>query len=413
MTGLPMHKILVVDDEFSIRESFTLILEGKYKVVTAASGEGALKTITDQKIDLAFLDIRMPGMDGLETLKRMKEIDPELEVVMVTAVNDVQKASAAIKLGAREYLIKPFDVDAVLKIADSILRRKVLIREGMEVQKEAHKKSPQFIGQNEKILAGLKTIEKIADKNLRVLILGEAGVEKEAVAEIIHENSTRSTSPFLIFHLSEVMSAAEIKLKLFGKGKGTTVVDLQKTPGMFEAARGGTIFLNNIEHLPAELISLLPADVRLIAGSSRENLLEVSKENFDCFSEVIIDLPALRERISDLPLLANYFLRKYSDEHGRETPEIAPASLEALSNYCWPGNVAELEALVEKMVITVPSGQITPSDLPVDLLLNSSGSPGSEYISTFDQEYKRRILEYAGNNREKAAAILGINSSLL
>lgn len=408
-----MHKILVVDDEFSIRESFSLILEGKYTVVTSASGEGALKNVTDQKIDLAFLDIRMPGMDGLETLKRMKELDPELEVVMVTAVNDVQKASAAIKLGAREYLIKPFDVDAVLKMADSILRRKVLIREGMEVQKEAHKKSPQLIGQNEKILGIFKTIEKIADKNLRVLILGEAGVEKEAVAEIIHENSARSAFPFLVFNLSEPMSAAEIKLKLFGKGKGSTVIDLHKTPGLLEAARGGTIFINNIEHLPVELISLFTADVRLIAGSSKENLLEVSKDNFDYFSEVIIDLPALRERISDLPLLANYFLRKYSDEHGREAPEIVPASLEALSNYCWPGNVAELEALVEKMAITAASGQINPSDLPIDILLNSSGAPGSEYIATFEKEYKRKILEYAGNNREKAAAILGINSSLL
>ena len=143
-----MNKILVVDDELSIRESFSLILDGRYKLITAASGEGALKAAADQKIDLAYLDIRMPGLDGLETLKRLKQIDPAIEVVMVTAVNEVNKASAAIKLGARDYIIKPFDVDAILKMTAAILRRQELLREGAAIQQKGKK----LIGQSERIV---------------------------------------------------------------------------------------------------------------------------------------------------------------------------------------------------------------------------------------------------------------------
>lgn len=145
-----MNKILVVDDELSIRESFSLILEGKYKIVTAASGEGALKHVTDQKIDLVYLDIRMPGLDGLETLKRMKEIDPDIEIIMVTAVNDMRKANEAIKFGARDYIIKPFDVNAILKMTETLLRRKSLIHEGEAVQKEAQKKTARLVGRSKK-----------------------------------------------------------------------------------------------------------------------------------------------------------------------------------------------------------------------------------------------------------------------
>lgn len=379
MTGLRMNKILVVDDELSIRESFSLILEGKYKVLLAASGEGALKTITDQKVDLVYLDIRMPGLDGLETLKRMKEIDPELEIVMVTAVNDVQKASEAIKLGARDYIVKPFDVESVLKMTESILRRKMLLREGEEITKRV----PQLIGQSEKMAKISRSIQKIAAEEARVLILGEPGTEKEVIAELIHRSSNRADFPFQTLNLSAQRSSSEIKIKLFGTAKGSTTVELRKITGLLEKVRGGTVFLNHIEYLPAEIISELPTEVRLISGSNLIDLSEKSKEIFDFFSEVLISIPPLRERISDLPLLINHLLERFSEKYGKEVSEVSPEALEALSNYSWPGNIAELEALMGKLAIAIPSNKITTEDLPIDILLCSSGAPGSEYLEKF------------------------------
>src|SRR5512136_2766701 len=170
-------KVLIIDDEPSIRESFALILGGKYQVLLAASGEAGLKHAADQKIDLAFLDMRMPGLDGLSTLKRLKEIDPELEVVMVTAVNDIQKASEAIKYGAKNYLIKPFDVAAILKMTEAILRRRSLIIEEENIRKGTDKKQLKLVGQSEKIESILRNIKKIAAKDMRVLVLGEPGTE--------------------------------------------------------------------------------------------------------------------------------------------------------------------------------------------------------------------------------------------
>ncbi|MGB9612904.1 MAG: sigma-54-dependent transcriptional regulator, partial [Candidatus Margulisiibacteriota bacterium] len=366
-----MNKILVVDDELSIRESFSLILEGKYKVFFAASGEGALKIAADEKIDLVFLDIRMPGLDGLETLKRLKEIDHKLEVVMVTAVNEVQKANEAIKLGARDYLIKPFDVETVLRLAESILRRKSLLEAEQRIEKETSKELPQLIGQGEKILEIVEKVEKVSSTNQKILILGETGTEKETLAELIHVRSPRSEFPFRIFHLSPQMFPAEIKAKLWGGAKGSTTLELKKIPGIFQEAAGGTVFLNHIEYFPADFLAELPSEVRLIAGSSI-NLAEKAKEIYDSFSEVIFYLPALRERISDLPYLIKHYLEKISLGQAREPLVLSAEALEILSNYDWPGNTAQLISLLEKLVLTTSVSTITAEDLPLEVLLKSA-----------------------------------------
>lgn len=403
MTGSPMDKILIVDDELSIRESFSLILDGKHKIVTAASGEAALKHVSDQKIDLVYLDIRMPGIDGLETLKRMKEIDPEVDIVMVTAVNDVQKAGEAIRRGARDYIIKPFDVDAILKMTDSILLRKSLL---LRVRKTA----PVIIGRNEKIESVIKIAKAAAPKNSRVLILGEAGTEKEAVAEFIHSTGPRADLSFRSISLSGKMSPAEIESRLFGSGTGSTTADLERSPGLLDEVRGGTLFIDHVEYLPPKPIT---TESRLIAGSSLAGLAEQSKEIFDSFSETLITLPPLRERLSDLPLLIEYFLEKFNEKHGKEVSEFSPEAEEIFSNYNWPGNIKELENILERLVITTSSRQITASNLPVDLLLKSSGAPGGEYLSQFEKSYIQKIVDEAGGEKEKAAAILGIKPLIL
>lgn len=409
-----MNKILVVDDELSIRESFSLILDGgKYRIVTAASGEGALKHVADQKIDLVYLDIRMPGLDGLETLKRIKELNPDIDVIMVTAVNDTQKASEAVKLGARDYLIKPFDVEAIRKMTESILGRRRLMLEGEAVQKEAHKKTPQLIGRNEKIIEITKLIDRIAPKNLRVLIVGEPGTEKEEASRAIHRQSTRADLPFLSFHLSARSSLPSVKAKLFGSEKGSTVYDLKKTAGLLEKVRGGTLFLNHIAYLGLEPELFKAADARLIAGSNLAAAPEGSKEIFDFFSEALIVLPPLRERISDLPLLIDHFVEKFSTKYGKEIGGLAAEAEEILSNYDWPGNTEELSSVVERLVLNTSSEQIPAAELPVDLLLKSSGAPGSEYLSGFERIYVRKIFEETGGDREKAASILQISPALL
>ncbi|MBI5078688.1 sigma-54-dependent Fis family transcriptional regulator [Candidatus Saganbacteria bacterium] len=408
-----MNKILVVDDEFSIRESFSLILEGKCKVVTAASGEGALKAVTDHKIDLVFLDIRMPGLDGLETLTRIKEIDPGLEVIMVTAVNDMRKAGEAIKLGAFDYLVKPFNVDSVLRMTEQILQRKELMAKGKLLRKEAYKKSTGLIGQSEKIIEITKTIEKTASKSSRVLLLGEAGVEKEAVAALIHESGSRADRPFGLLNLLASMSVPEIKNRLFGSGKGSTTADLEKITGLFEEVGNGTLFLNHIEYFTPEILASQPGGACLIGGSEIMDLADKAKEIFDLFSETLITIPPLRKRISDIPLLLNHWLEEYSDKYGKETLSVSPEVEEIFSVYPWPGNTDELKSLLERLVITTASNQITPADLPLDFLIRYPEASGGDYFSAFEKKYIRRIFEEVGQNKEKLAAALKVNPILL
>jgi DNA-binding NtrC family response regulator len=404
-------KVLVVDDELSIRESFSLILGSKYQTLLAASGEAALKYAADQKLDLAFLDVRMPGLDGLATLKRLKEIDPELEVVMVTAVNDVQKASEAIKYGAKNYLIKPFDVQAILKMTEAILRRKSLIVEEENIRKGTDKRQIKLIGQSEKIEAVFRQIKKIAAKNLRVLVLGEPGTERAAVAELIHEESPRAELPLRSLSLTEELTAAGIKKLVFGSEQGLTTADLKKLTGILDEVRGGSVFLDHVEYLPAGLFTGRSVEARLMAGGLPD-LADRSKETYEFFSEALVTLPPLRERISDLPLMINHFVGLYSEEYGKEITGVAPEVEEIFSNYGWPGNTAQLNAVIRNLVLKAETNRIKVQDLPLDLLLPSSAA-GGEYFSSFEKAYSQNIIDWAGGDKERAAAVLNINPSLI
>jgi len=419
-----MPNILVIDDELSIRESFSLILEEKYKVLLAASGEVALKQVADQKLDLAFLDIRMPGMDGLETLKRIKEINPDLEVVMVTALNDVSKANAAVKHGARDYVVKPFDVNHIIKLTEQILRKKAIIKHGSQAQKKAARLIPELIGQSDKITKVLKTIEKIKNYE-RVIILGEDGTEKETIAQMIHEKSNRSDFPFYTVYLSRNMSPQKIKGLFFGWGKGTSTIALEAKSGLFEQIKMGTIFINNLEALPAEILETIssgkfsrlgseakiPIEARLIAGAGL-NLPEEKREFYEYFSEVTIKLPPLRERNSDLPLLINHLFEKYIIQYGKEV-DVETRALEALANYSWPGNTFQLASIIERLILSCANNKITLEDLPLDILINLAGSPGSNFATTFEQEYIKKIFELNHKSKEKTAAFLEITPFLL
>jgi len=419
-----MYSILVVDDELSIRESFALILDGKYRLLQAASGEVALKLAADQKIDLAYLDIRMPGMDGLETLKHLKQINPNLEVIMITALNEVEKASRAINLGARDYIVKPFDVDSVLKLTEQILRKKSILNSGLKAQRTMGNKQQQLLGQSEKLKKINNIISQIKDDQ-RVLIVGEAGTEKELVARLIHENSNRADNNFFTYHLSDNIPTPKIKNVLFGRGQGTSTVDIKTETGLLELSAQGSLFLENLEALPEEVAKTIisqkfsrvgsegaemPLQARLIGGA-KPGLAGAKKDIFNFFSTVLIELPPLRDRRSDIPFIANELIKKYNKIYGNNI-SINSAAADALTSYVWPGNLFELEALIERLVLICQTDEIKTKDLPFDILLKSSAK-GSDFASSFEKEYIRSIYELSGKNKEIAAARLGINHLLL
>jgi DNA-binding NtrC family response regulator len=414
-----MNNILVVDDELSIRESFSLILEGKYNILLAASGEAALKTVSDQKVDMAFLDIRMPGMNGLETLRRLKELDPDIEVIMVTAVNDVQKAGEAIKYGARDYVVKPFDVDFIARLAEQTLLRKSIFSQGSEIQKRTGRETPEIIGQTEKIIALESAVGKI--KSGRVLILGEAGTEKETIAQILHAKSDRSNGPFHQISLFPGMSAKKLTAQFLGWEKGASASALESKSGWLEQTQAGTLFINNIEYLPEALFDVFTAghfsregsavssliSSRLIVGASPE-LAEKNRSYFDFFAEATLTIPPLRERSSDIPILVSRLAEKFGARYGKEV-KFNNAALEALISYNWPGNVRQLENVVERLVLTSKNNLIPPEALPIDVLLEYTESSGRVFVEDFDRQYIQAVLEESGGNKEKAARRLGIN----
>ena len=394
-----MYNILVIDDELSIRESFSLILKGKYNIFLAASGEGALKLAADNKIDLAYLDFRMPGINGLETLKRLKQIDPSLEVIMITAVNDMQKAGEAIKLGANNYLIKPFDVDAVLKMTERLLQRKTLIKEGLEVQKGTQRPT-QLVGQSEKILAANRLIEKAAASSEPVLIVGEAGTEKEPSAELIHQQSNRQAFPLSRISLTPEIAPNRLRQLLLGGSSGSNTIDLEKKVGLLEIAKDSSIFINNFEYYPA---GTPLGNARLIAASLKP---------INDFKGIVISLPPLRERLADIPLLINHYLSLFSERYGREIRSISQEVEDLLTKYQWPGNTKELELVIERFFLNFTGEAVSPTYLAFEYTLGEAETLGRTYLESLEKEYLRRVYEEAGN-AERAAAALKIPVEML
>ena len=394
--------ILVVDDEQSIRESFKLILSDKYNIITAASGEAAAKYSADSKIDLIFLDIRMPGMDGLETLKKIKEIIPDQLIVMITAVNDVQKASEAIKMGAYDYVVKPFDVENILKITSNLLFKKSMLEEGRKVGLGIGE--PAIIGTSERIEAVRRLVKEASGKKGGVLILGPEGVEREAAA--------RSIAPSVVY------DARSSYQTLFGKSGGGTVADLKKVPGALDFAEGGAVFINHVELLPEwAQEKLLQSKVRLFFGTSK-NLKEIgfNQTLYEKASETVIELPPLSERSSDIPMILEYYLNEANKKYFRKVKGFTPETQNLLSSYPWPGNVSQLAAVVSNLVLFNDKLLIEPEDLPLNILINEASfypMPLEDMYSQFEKKHIKDVLAAVGSDREKATKILGVSLSVL
>jgi DNA-binding NtrC family response regulator len=417
--------ILIVDDELSIRESFTIILGQEFNVITSASGEAALKKIIDEKVDLVFLDVRMSGISGIDTLKRMKEIDPEIPVIMVTAVNDVGHAGAAIKLGARDYVVKPFDVQDILNKARAI----TLGRSTLPYKLLSH---DPLVGTSDHIEHIRELTEELSKQDSSLLLIGETGVEVENVARSIADHAN---IPLKVFNVTPSTKEDE----LFGKEKGSFTDEFERSTGILEDSTNSLLLMNNIDLLPHDLQSKLKdaitkmeisrlgsyskvkINVRIAAHTSADLKTLSENDNFDkglyqLLSGHIIEISPLRTRQSDIPVLIGHYLELFNKKYLKKI-SVSEAAMEVLSSYPWPGNITELINTIEASVLSAKGQGVTTDDLPLDMLIaTTSGSRFAtfDHIETYcEKEHVHNALKYSGNNREKAANLLGMQLSAL
>ena len=407
--------ILIIDDEISICESLQGVLEDEgYTVQTALSGEEGVRTLAGEQIDLVFLDILMPGgVDGIETLKRIKQISPEAEVLMISGHGTFDLALEAGQLGASDFLGKPLSLDSILSKVETI-SRKIAIRHS-DKDGDAKSHAHGIVGDSPKIHEILLQIRQVAPTNGRVLITGESGTGKELIAHAIHVFSER-TEALLVKVNCAAIPQELIESELFGHEAGSFTGASKKRVGKFEQADGGTIFLDEIGDMSlstqAKVLRVLEereyervggnqtlkTDVRVISATNKHLPDEIESGNFreDLYyrlNVVPIHSPALRERIEDLPLLVDYFLARFCRENGKQTMSLSNAAMNNLRRRDWLGNVRELRNLMERVVILCPSQTIEESDLSEETRRDSAGGDSSETsLKDARQEFESRFI---------------------
>jgi two-component system response regulator AtoC len=437
--------VLVVDDDPGVRESFRLILEDHYDVTDVPDGPTALDVVRTSAVDLVLLDIRLPGMDGIEVLERIKALDEGIEVILVTAVKTVRTAVAAMKLGAFDYLTKPFEEDELLSLSRRALERRALEREIAFLRSElarAHD-SDEIVGRHPTIekLHGL--IAQVARTPTTVLITGESGTGKELVARAIHHQGPRREGPFIAVNPAAIAETL-IESDLFGHERGAFTGAHQRKLGKFELAQGGTLFLDEIGTLRLELQAKLlrvlqereiervggtrpvKIDVRFIAATNT-NLKEAvvsgafREDLYYRLNVVPVVVPPLRERIQDVPLLVEHFIRRDNRRFHKRVEGLSPEALAALNAYRWPGNVRELENVIERCVVLAEGPIVQLNDLPLDVSLPQQATkvraaealPLNEATDQFEQQIVLRVLERVGWNLTEAGRILEIHRNSL
>lgn len=413
-----MNKILVVDDEQSMRDFLAIMLKKDgHEVVTAANGTEALKAIQAEIFDLVISDVKMPGLDGVGVLKTIKEISADTVVIMITAFATAETAVEAMKLGAYDYITKPFKIDEIKLVIQKALEKRYLKKENVLLKREIKSRAgfENFIGKSEPMEQIFSLIRQVADTSSTVLITGESGTGKELVAKAVHFTSSRKDKSFVTINCGALPETL-LESELFGHMKGSFTGAVSSKQGLFEAANGGTIFLDEISATtPALQIKLLrilqdrefmrvggtttlKVDVRVIAASNKNLLEEVKKGTFreDLYyrlNVLPVNIPPLRDRRDDIPLLVDFFLDKIC--HGRERKRITPDALKLLMSHRWPGNVRELENTIERLAILAPGDTILPEHIP-DSIRNSRPSSGLIPTEIPDEGMDlERLLEHA------------------
>ncbi|MFH1576395.1 MAG: sigma-54 dependent transcriptional regulator [Candidatus Margulisiibacteriota bacterium] len=435
--------ILVVDDEKSMRESMSMLLCEDYNVVLAKSGQEAIEMVKGQAIDLVLLDIRLPEIDGIEVLKIIKGHDDSIEVIMVTAVIMVKQAVEAIRIGAYDYITKPFDIEALQEQVEKVLEKRQLQLQNTSLRQLIDKEYQfeKIVGKSKEIREVFRVIDDVARSNATILITGDSGTGKELVARAIHNRSPRKDKLFVAVNCAAIPETL-LESELFGHERGSFTGATERQLGKFEIANGGTLFLDEIGAMPlpmqAKLLRVIqekeierigagyttPIDVRIIAATNSDLHAAIKKYKFreDLFyrlNVIPIHLPPLRQRREDIPLLANHFLNKHNHQLGKKIKAFKKDAMELLTVYDWPGNVRELENLVERLVVLTKANTINTSHLPAELLGEPASQPNSretklyKAIQKFEADFIQQALEKAGGKKSKAAEMLGIHRNTL
>ncbi len=434
------EKILIADDEIGIRELLHELLKDNYEVTTAEDGEEAILKIAQMQPDLILLDIRMPKKTGLDVLQYLKDNNIDTRAIIVTADRDLNSAIKAMKLGAYDYVVKPFENEKIITMIKNALKSHQLEKEVKLLKQEIEKQYNfnNIIGQSKAMQSVYELINKVLDNDTTVLITGESGTGKEVIAKAIHYNSKRKDYPFIAVDCASIPETL-IESELFGHEKGAYTGATNRKKGKFEIANKGTLFLDEIGNLrldvQAKLLRVLQekeiyrvggnerikVDVRIIAATNAdlEKLIKEGKFREDLYyrlNVVPIKLPPLRERKDDIPLLIQHFLNKYNKEYNKNV-KFNNEVIKILYDYPWPGNVRELENLVQRMVVISTSPIITVNDLPPNII--STTNITSDIIKpgmSLDDVEKIFILETLKKfnfNLSKTAKILGITRKTL
>jgi DNA-binding NtrC family response regulator len=440
------RRILVVDDDQSLRRITQLQLEDAgHEVLTAASGEEAMMLIDEEAPALVITDFKMPGISGLEVLRRVRESHQQTTVLMVTAFGTVQSAVEAMKAGAYDYITKPIDHDELLLVVNRAMERHHLLEEVRNLRLNLDQKYgfESIIGRSKVLLNVLEMASRVAQKNSTVLIRGETGTGKELLARAIHQNSRRRDQPFVTINCGAIPKDL-LESELFGHAKGSFTGAFSPKRGKVESADGGTLFLDEIGELPLELqVKLLrliqhgeiekvgataPAtvDVRILAATHRnlQSLIEDGAFREDLFYRLAViplELPPLRERVDDIPELVQSLFLAGREKHGVPNLRLPPHLIPYFCGYRWPGNVRELENVVERLTVLAVGDEITLSDLPEFLRRERSGSevlqlelpPQGISLEALEKELILKALKRFEGNQTKAAAFLDISRRTL
>ncbi|MBW1914597.1 MAG: sigma-54-dependent Fis family transcriptional regulator [Deltaproteobacteria bacterium] len=432
--------ILVVDDEYGVQQSFKMILDNKYNVLYAGTGQEAIDILSKYSIQLILLDIMLPDTDGLELLPKFKETFPDTEIIMVSAVKEIQTAVKAMKAGAYDYIVKPFDVEDIINLVKRVFEKNSLVKEVTYLRDELERFNPfeKIIGNDSQIKDIFELISTISEGDGTILIQGETGTGKELIARSIHRFGPRKTKPFVVVNCAAIPKTL-MESEIFGHRKGAFTGAIKNKTGKLELADKGIIFFDDVDtldiNMQAKLLRVLQekefemvgdtrinkVDIRFIASCNKNIMELISKGIFreDLYYRLNvfpIIIPPLRKRTGDIPLLLDYFLNKQAKKTGRPLKHFSNDAVNLMmEKYEWPGNVRELENLVERLFTIIKGDVININDIPL-LSFNRreiKDMPLKDAVSLFEKQYISDVLEKVKGNKKRAAEILDIHRNTL
>jgi DNA-binding NtrC family response regulator len=435
-------RILIIDDDRSLREILEAVLvDAGYETFAAANGTDGLRLASEKTPDLVLLDLRMPDIEGLEVLQKIKAVTPDLVVVMMTAYGSIKTAVEAIRHGAFDFLTKPFDLEELKNTIRNALALQVLTRENHALRTLLHQQTmdfPDITGLSPRIRQVFSVMKRVTHHDVTVLITGESGTGKELVARALHRHGSRSEGPFVAVNCA-ALSETLLETELFGHEKGAFTGAAGTRPGRFELARGGTLFLDEVGDMSplmqAKLLRVIqegefervggsrsiPTDVRLVAATNRDLPAEVAARRFreDLYyrlNVVTIALPPLRDRRDDIPLLVARFLEEFGERYGRKVESVDPAAMACLTAYDWPGNIRELKHRIEQAVLLGEGSVLIADHLPPGVTegVNSGPRPAEcRDLDSVEAVHILGVLKQCGWNRSRASEILGLHRNTL